>query len=170
MNLPSRSQASQLRRVSQVPRSEMCLLLTATDTLVFRRHHEPMPSTEFFTITLDQMNIITMLESPPELSSQLIQRLKQANWSKETVFVDDRIEIRLKEQYGFANGEKTVEARMILLAIVETLEQFGFKIYASIRAVGKDSCEADSLICFKTRDEEQHHVAHDVEDAGLVDL
>lgn len=141
-----------------------------TDTLVFRKHDAPMPPTDFFTISLDQMDVISMHGAPPELSQQLIQRFKQASWSKENVFIEDRIEIRLKEMYWFVNGEKTVEVRMMLLAIVETLEQFGFRIYASMRAVNRESGQPDSLICCKRREEERDHLARNVEDAGLGDL
>lgn len=144
--------------------------LTEVDTLVFRKHDKPMPPMDFFTISFDQMHTVTVHEGRSELCRQLIQRFKQAGWSKESAFVEDRMEIRLKELYWLANGEKTVEVRLMLLAIMEILEQYGFRTYASLRTVDRGGGEPDSLICCRTRDGEQDDSARDAAGAGLVDL
>lgn len=134
---------------------------------MFRQNDSPLPAT-FFTITFDQLDIITVHEAALELTQQLIRRFEQAGWSKESAFVEERMEIRLKEKYWLADGQKTVMIRLMLLAIVETLEQFDFRIYASLRAVSSGSGEPDALICYKQSNVADHSAVR--KDPGGPDL
>jgi len=113
-----------------------------------------MPAADFFTISFDQMHIVTVHEGPFELSQKLTQRFNQGGWSSECAFIEERMEIRLKDLYWLANGEKTVEVRLMLLSIMETLEESGFRVYVSLRAVNCGGGEPDSLVCYRMRDEE----------------
>ncbi|KAK5953396.1 hypothetical protein OHC33_005340 [Knufia fluminis] len=133
--------------------------LSQKDTLVFRKHDETMPPIRFFTISFDQMDRITVHDAPAGVSQQLIHCFKVAGWSKESAYVEDKMEIRLKKSYLLADGEKAVEVRLMLLAIVETLEQSGYRIYASLKVVNAESGVPDSLVCCRTK------IA---EDAGTV--
>lgn len=138
---------------------------------MFRKHDTLLSTTDFFTISFDGLDEVTVHEAPPELTQQLIQRFKQAGWSKESAFVEERMEIRLKETYWAAKGQDNVVVRLMLLAIVETLEQFDFRIYASLRAIDSAGGEPDSLICCrKAMTPDDSAVRDDVDGPGLVDV
>lgn len=72
-------------------------------------------------------------------------RFQAQDWSAETAYVEDRIEIRLKKAYWMAQGEDTVKVRLMLLEIAEVLDLSGFRIYASARLCNSN----DILFCMK---------------------
>lgn len=58
------------------------------------------------------------------------------------------MEIRMKKTYWTPEGEDTVRIRLMMLAVVETLEEFGFRVYASVQA----GTEGDLLVCCRRQD------------------
>lgn len=115
------------------------------DTLLLRRTHQPTSPASWLSISFDQYDIVTVHDGPLELRQLLIARFSAQEWSIESTYIEDRMEIRLKKQYWMSNGEDTVRARLMLLEIVEALDLFGFRIYASLKLTS----ENDSLFCVK---------------------
>jgi len=64
------------------------------------------------------------------------------------------MQIRVKDIGWTAQGQNTVRVRLMLLAVVETLEEFGFGIYATLRTANRagKGLEADMLICSRRQD------------------
>lgn len=141
---------------------------------MFRKHDTLLSATDFFTISFDGLNVVTVHEGPPGLTQQLIERFKQAGWSASSVFIEERLEIHLKKTYWLVGGQDNVVIRLMLLTIVETLEQFDFRIYASLRAADITSSaygEPDSLVCCRKAMTPDDTVVHQDADApALVDV
>lgn len=122
--------------------------LLRTESLLFHRADTKPPPCDWFSISFEQFNILTIHDGPHDLCQSLISTFAQNKWSKESAFLDERLELRLKKNYWFPSGEETVRARLMLLTIFETLSSFRFKVYASIRLTSN----CDVLVCNRVKD------------------
>lgn len=99
------------------------------------------------TISFDLLNTLTMFGAPTELFSQMNNTFLARGWANEGATFENRHEIRTKNHVWMAEGEQTVIARLMLLTVAEVLDQFGFRIYATMKLAS--AC--DVLVCQRER-------------------
>lgn len=99
-------------------------------------------------MAFDLNHVLTMFNTPPELFSQMNSAFLAKGWAAEGALFENRYEIRSKHPVQWmADGEQTVVARLMLLTVAEILDQFGFRIYATVKLAS--SC--DVLVCQRER-------------------
>lgn len=131
----------------------LCKKPDEKDTLIFRKTTHPRPLHDWFSISFDQWHTLTVQDGPADICKQLAQRFSSNGWTKESTFLNDRMEIRLNEMYWVSRKENCVQVRLILLTIIETLEESGFSLYASLTAANRAGAgaESDMLVCARKR-------------------
>ncbi len=88
---------------------------------------------------------------PPELAAALVRTLGPEVLQHE--HTPTRVKIKLQGQAWLPVGEKTVDSRILLLGMFQTLEEFGYSVYASIdQENGTDGSETDVLIVQRRKD------------------
>lgn len=125
------------------------------DSLLFRYQQPAPPPCMWLCISFDKGDLIHVINAPNALNSSLVQALGskvQRTENQGSIF-----EIKFNGYPWRASGTDTVQTRVILLILLETLEQHGFSLYASIdqdNGPGGDShsTEADTWFCNRQAD------------------
>ncbi|KAK9245093.1 hypothetical protein V1506DRAFT_539163 [Lipomyces tetrasporus] len=125
------------------------------DTLLFRYQQPPPPPCVWMSISFDRGDLLHLIDAPQDLSHLLVQAYGekvQKHHYNGSVF-----EIKFRGYPWYANSRETVQARLIVLTLLECLEQRGFSLYASIdqdNGPGGDSncSEADTWFCNRQAD------------------
>lgn len=124
-----------------------CCQLMLQDSLLFRRAERLLPPCDWMTIAFDLVNHLTLFGAPPELFSQMNNTFIARGWATEGAMFENRHEIRTSSHVWMGEGEVTVVARLMLLTLAEVLDQFGFRVYATVKLAS--AC--DVLICQRER-------------------
>lgn len=106
-------------------------------------------------ISFDEGDLMHLIDAPTELSQSLAQAFGPK--VQRTKHQGSAFEIKFKGYPWRASGTDTVQSRIILLVLLETLEQHGFSLYASIdqdNGPGGQSgkSEADTWFCNRQAD------------------
>lgn len=125
------------------------------DSLLFR-YQQPAPlPCMWLCISFDKGDMIHVINAPTELNRSFVQALGpkvQRHEDQGSVF-----EIKFSGYPWRASGTETVQTRVILLILLETLEKHGFSLYGSVdqdNGPGGDShsTEADTWFCNRQAD------------------
>lgn len=82
---------------------------------------------------------------PPDLAGALVSEFMSNHRLKSHELESDRLKLKFHGQPWQANGEETVQVRLLLLKLLEILERFGYSFYASVDQVN-GSEEADVMV------------------------
>ncbi|KAF4997308.1 hypothetical protein FDECE_12125 [Fusarium decemcellulare] len=125
---------------------------SSRDSLVFRKQDPIPPPCEWISISFDRGDKLKILgELPKDLADAII-----------TTFITDiqkheaepaRLKIKFKGWPWHPNDGDMVATNLKILTLLETLERYGFTLYATTSArYGDDWSEANVLICQKQLD------------------
>ena len=111
-----------------------------------------MPACDWLSISFDAWSKIKIVgRVPPELAGALVQSLGPEVLQHEST--PTRVKIKLQGNAWLPVGEKTVGLRILVLGMFQTLEEFGYSVYASIdQENGPDSLETDVLVVRRRKD------------------
>lgn len=117
------------------------------DTLVFR-HQTPAPAPcDWCSIAFSKMDRLRFIDAPVQLYQSLPSRLGP-QWIKSQEELAPGVwEMKLHGYPWAATGTETMRVRELLLVLVETLEEEGWSVYASIdqkASGGEQRSEADT--------------------------
>ncbi|KAJ6781982.1 hypothetical protein PWT90_01268 [Aphanocladium album] len=130
------------------------------DTLIFRRQGAAPPPASWMALSFKQGDKIRLLGAPQDLlgamgSMLTSMRLLQAQSVKNAS--QAQYEFKLHGYPWSATGEATMQARLLILRMVELLERHGWSLYASIDQNSGPSgdsgySETDVWYCVKSSD------------------
>ena len=126
------------------------------DTLLFRRQSPPPPPWDWLVVSFDRGNKLKVVGfPPPELAAALVEcfgiRVRRHE------ITASRLKIKFRGYPWEPHGTNTVDTRVIVLKLLETLEAFGFTLYGSVRITDSGGnynidTEADVLVVHRCRD------------------
>ncbi|KUI56690.1 hypothetical protein VP1G_04031 [Cytospora mali] len=117
------------------------------DTLVFRYQNPPPPPCDWLSISFDWTNKMKIVDAPsPELTDALVAEFTATHKLKSHELESDRLKLKFHGQPWQAPFEETVQLRMLVLKLLETLERFEYSLYASIDQVNGAEAESDVLV------------------------
>ncbi|KAF4337307.1 hypothetical protein FBEOM_8820 [Fusarium beomiforme] len=122
------------------------------DTLIFRKQDPVPPPCDWICISFDNSDKLKIVDAPPkDLTDAILQTFGRDVRRRE--ITDDRFKVHLADVPWNPSGTDTVKTRILLLKLIETLERFGFTIYATIGSKGEDEEGAqDLLVCQRQKD------------------
>ncbi|KAK4034345.1 hypothetical protein C8A01DRAFT_18826 [Parachaetomium inaequale] len=101
-----------------------------TDTLVFRHQSPPPPSSDWLVVSVDDYDKLRIVSSPPpDLAAAVIGCFGPA--VKRHQMDNSHLEIKFHGYPFCPSGTDEVNAGVMLLALLGTLEAFGFTLYAN---------------------------------------
>lgn len=128
------------------------------DTLMFRKQESAPPAAEWISISFNMSDRLRLIGADTELISavrQLLQNMRllqtDCGWK------DQRLgawEFKINGYPWRASGEETMTTRLLLLRLLETLEQHGWSLYASVdqsTSSGDNVSETDSWFCVRDK-------------------
>jgi predicted RNA-binding protein YlqC (UPF0109 family) len=126
------------------------------DTLVFRKQQHPPPQSEWISISFNQSDRLRLIGADGELIAAFrtmlkgMQKLQNEGWKDQIL---NTWEFKIRGTPWWASGEETMVTRMMILNMLETLERYGWSLYASIdqNQAGEDSSETDSWFCTREK-------------------
>jgi hypothetical protein len=128
------------------------------DTLVFRKQESPPPESEWISISFNQTDRLRLIGANRELINAvkgLLQNMRMLQ--TDCGWKDQRLgawEFKINGYPWRASGEETMSTRFLLLRLLETLEQHGWSLYASIdqsTSAGDGVSETDSWFCIREK-------------------
>ncbi|KAJ4336926.1 hypothetical protein N0V95_008475 [Ascochyta clinopodiicola] len=129
------------------------------DSLIFR-HQSPAPAPcDWCSISFSRGDRIRLIDASPEVCQALPVRLGQEWVTKVSEYAPGIQDIKLHGYPWTASGKDTMRVRELLLTMMETLEEEGWTVYASIDqsvSGGQNTSEADTI------PEHQHASANDM--------
>ncbi|KAF5249648.1 hypothetical protein FANTH_4956 [Fusarium anthophilum] len=130
---------------------EITLKSESKDSLIFRKQDPIPPPCDWICISFDNSDKLKIVDSPPkDLTDAILQTFGRDVRRKE--ITSDRAKIHLANTPWNPSGTDTVQTRIILLKLIETLERCGFTIYATIGSKGEDEEGAqDLLVCQRVK-------------------
>ncbi|KAK2741227.1 hypothetical protein FQN57_005689 [Myotisia sp. PD_48] len=114
------------------------------DSLLFRYQQPAPPPCEWMSISFHSSDRLRLIDTPTEFSLQLVEALGPLAQNSQTTGI--AFEIKLEGYPWRASGTKTVEARVILLTIMEVLEQHGFSLYAPVNQDNRNANENSMVV------------------------
>ncbi|KAF5576684.1 hypothetical protein FPCIR_12474 [Fusarium pseudocircinatum] len=130
---------------------EITLKSESKDSLIFRKQDPIPPPCDWICISFDNSDKLKIIDSPPkDLTDAILQIFGRDVRRKE--ITSDRFKVHLANMPWNPSGTDTVQTRIILLKLIETLERCGFTIYATIGSKGEDEEGAqDLLVCQRVK-------------------
>ncbi|KAF5675882.1 hypothetical protein FCIRC_7255 [Fusarium circinatum] len=130
---------------------EITLKSESKDSLIFRKQDPIPPPCDWICISFDNSDKLKIVDSPPkDLTDAILQTFGRDVRRKE--ITSDRVKVHLANTPWNPSGTDTVQTRIILLKLIETLERCGFTIYATIGSKGEDEEGAqDLLVCQRVK-------------------
>ncbi|KAG9504892.1 hypothetical protein J7337_004871 [Fusarium musae] len=130
---------------------EITLKSESKDSLIFRKQDPIPPPCDWICISFDNSDKLKIIDSPPkDLTDAILQIFGRDVRRKE--ITPDRFKAHLANMPWNPSGTDTVQTRIILLKLIETLERCGFTIYATIGSKGEDEEGAqDLLVCQRVK-------------------
>ncbi|KAF1992471.1 hypothetical protein K402DRAFT_320603 [Aulographum hederae CBS 113979] len=124
------------------------------DTLIFRKQEPPPPSTTWFIISFDRGDTLRIIDGSLEVGAIVLRAFDPEKIRKHTVTPDGSVfEIKFRGYPWRAMGTETVQARLLILTLMECLEQLGYLLYASLDLEdGHEGGDADVWFCCEQRD------------------
>ncbi|KAF5689033.1 hypothetical protein FDENT_4535 [Fusarium denticulatum] len=124
---------------------EITLKSESKDSLIFRKQDPIPPPCDWICISFDNSDKLKIIDSPPkDLTDAILQIFGRDVRRKE--ITSDRFKVHLANMPWNPSGTDTVQTRIILLKLIETLERCGFTIYATIGSKGEDEEGAQDLL------------------------
>jgi hypothetical protein len=122
--------------------------LSDKDTLLFR-YQSPAPAPcDWCSISFTRLDRIRLIDTPPEIVHTLPARLGPEWVDKQSEYAPGIQDIKLRGYPWSASGKETMRVRELLLTMLETLEEEGWTVYASIDQSGganQQSSETDTV-------------------------
>ncbi|KAH8819135.1 hypothetical protein F5884DRAFT_3826 [Xylogone sp. PMI_703] len=126
------------------------------DTLLFRKQQSPPPPSEWISISFNHYDRLRLIGADPVLIAAFktllssIRPLQDEGWKDKA---RNAFEFKIKGYPWLATGEETMSTRLLVLKMLETLEQHGWSLYASIdqNEASEDSSETDSWYCVRQK-------------------
>lgn len=102
------------------------------DTMLFR-YQDPAPAPcEWMSISFSRSDRLRLIDAPQDMIANVVQLLQSATQKQEPFYMPGIFELKLWGNPWWATGEETMDARRLLLQLVQCLEEHGFTVYASI--------------------------------------
>lgn len=128
------------------------------DSLVFRKQVPPPPPYDWIAVSFDHYNKLKIVgKIPKELVSDLLTTF--SGQMKRQEIDDKRVKLIFNDSHWYPHGKATVDTRLLLLTLIETLERSGFTVYASIDQTTDvqsthttTDSDPDVMICHRRRD------------------
>jgi hypothetical protein len=130
--------------------------VTDKDTLLFR-YQSPVPAPqEWAAIAFSRIDRLRLIDfpSPPSTSpliSSLSSKLGKEWIDKQSEYAPSVWEMKLNGYPWQATGKDTMRVRELLMVLVETLEQEGWSVYASIDQKGSGEAECETWFCCRVK-------------------
>ena len=119
------------------------------DTLLFR-YQSPAPTPcDWCSISFSRSDKIRLIDAGPEVCHALPAKLGPEWVSKQSQYAPGIQEIKLHGYPWSTSGKETMRVRELLLTMLETLEEEGWTVYASIdqsTSGGQNTSETDTVI------------------------
>ncbi len=109
--------------------------LLERDTMIFRKQVVPPPASEWMAISFNQGDRLRLIGAPPELLSAFQTLLEGMGLWQEAIWKDralNAFEFKLNGWPWRPSGEETMTTRLLLLRMLETLEEGGWSLYATV--------------------------------------
>lgn len=106
--------------------------------MIFRYQNPPPPSCDWLTISFPRANTIEIVDAPSsDLTDALVAEYTSSHLLKSHELEPTRLTFRFygRPWYACAFSEKSVQSRILLLKLLEILEKFGYKFFASVDGV-----------------------------------
>ncbi|KAM0201556.1 hypothetical protein ACHAPA_010057 [Fusarium lateritium] len=122
------------------------------DSLIFRKQDPVPPPCDWLCVSFDNSDKLKIVGGPPQdLTSAVLQLFKGEIRRREVT--PERLKIHLAGLPWSPSGTDTVKTRIMLLRLIETLERYGFTIYATVGSKGDDEDgSTDVLVCQRQKD------------------
>ncbi|KAF2472852.1 uncharacterized protein BDR25DRAFT_219429 [Lindgomyces ingoldianus] len=123
------------------------------DTLLFR-HQIPAPAEcEWGCVAFSKTDRIRFIDLPPEICGAVASKIDQSWVKEQSIYMQGVYEIRLHGSPWYSNGTDTMKVRELLLVLLETLEEEGWTVYASIDQKNgtENTTETDTWHCSKPK-------------------
>lgn len=116
------------------------------ETLVFRHQSPPPAPCDWCSIAFSRSDRIRFIDAPEDVYAGLPAKLGPAWIERQQEYAKGVWEFKLEGYPWLANGKDTMRVRELLLTLVETLEEEGWSVYASIdqKSKGEDSTQTDT--------------------------
>ena len=122
------------------------------DSLVFRKQNPAPPPCEWISVSFDRNDRLKIVEAPPRDVADAVVRTFGSAVSRYEVS-PMCLEIKFHGTPWYPSGEDAVGTRRMLLCLLETLENFGFSLYASVdQTNGSEGSETDVLVFHRQKD------------------
>jgi len=127
------------------------------DTLIFRKQETPPPESEWIAISFNQSNRLRLIGANAQLIGAFRTMLKGTRLLQGEGWKDksrNTWEFKIQGAPWMASGEERMVARLLLLKMVETLERYGWRLYASVdqnEAYVGQSGKTDSWFCVRKK-------------------
>ncbi|KAF9700859.1 hypothetical protein EKO04_000211 [Ascochyta lentis] len=126
--------------------------LANKDSLIFR-YQSPAPAPcDWCSISFSRTDRIRLIDVSPEVCQALPARLGQEWVSKTSQYAPGIQEVKLHGYPWAAGGKDTMRVRELLLTMLETLEEEGWTVYASIdqSMSSQNTSETDTVSILKS--------------------
>jgi len=125
------------------------------DTMVFRKQVTPQPS-EWFSISFHRADRLRLGGASGAMIAlfkgmlQNLNKLQSEEWKDQSL---NAYEFKLLGYPWAASGEETMETRILVLRMLETLERDGWSLYASVDQSNssQNSSSADTWYCVRDK-------------------
>ena len=127
------------------------------DTLIFRKQETPPPESDWIAISFNQTNRLRLVGANAQLISAFRTMLKGTRLYQEEGWKDksrNAWEFKIQGSPWTASGEERMVTRLLLLKMVETLERYGWSLYASVdqnEAHAGQGSKTDSWFCVRKK-------------------
>lgn len=127
------------------------------DTLFFRKQQAPPPPAEWISISFNQRDRLRLIGADPTLIAAFksilvsLRLLQSESWKDKS---QNAYEFKIHGYPWMASGEETMSTRFLLLKMLETLEEHGWSLYASIdqnQSTSENTSETDTWFCVKQK-------------------
>jgi hypothetical protein len=127
------------------------------DTLIFRKQETPPPESEWIAISFNQTNRLRLIGANAQLISAFRTMLKGTRLLQGESWKDkssNAWEFKIQGAPWVASGEERMVVRLLLLKMMETLERYGWSLYASVdqnEGHTGQSRKTDSWFCVRRK-------------------
>jgi hypothetical protein len=128
---------------------------TDKDTLLFCYQSPPPARQDWAAIAFSRIDRLRFIDFPSPSTSPLLSTLAARlgkEWiDKQVEYAPGVQEFKLNGYPWQATGKDTMRVRELLMVLVETLEEEGWSVYASIDQKGSGEAECDTWFCCRVK-------------------
>ncbi|KAI1260955.1 hypothetical protein F5Y18DRAFT_431743 [Xylariaceae sp. FL1019] len=107
------------------------------DTLLFRQQELTPESYDWFCLSFNGRDFVTLVDPPQETESAFLSMLEHKGWlHRDNDYYD--LGFKLRGDPWTAKGQEEMRARLLVLDIMQFLEAFGWTVYASVAQPSED--------------------------------